>query len=137
MPHPNAAKGSLFESALAKYLKQQLGNAVRPRQAGHKDIGDIHISPFIVQAKNWKDTTAALNEGVKGAEAQAVNAHELYGVAVIKKRNAPIHQARVAMTLATFVRIVLRLRRAEDLLLRADPARYDEHARRTKEESNP
>ena len=123
MTSPNAAKGKAFERDTRRYLEAVFGRQVRrPHQEGFKDVGDLHLSPFVLQAKNYANVADALNVGVAGAEVQAVHAEEPFGVAVIKKRNAPIADARVAMTLRTFRDVVERLRRAEDptYLLRKD-----------------
>lgn len=136
MSSANAAKGSRTELEAVRYLQEVFGRAaIRPHQEGFKDVGDIHISPFVIQAKNWGNVTAALNEGVKGATEQAVNAEEPYGAALIKKRGAGIAESRVAMTLRTFRRVLVRLRRAEELLLRADPASFDRHMTLTEQEN--
>jgi hypothetical protein len=136
MPNPNGAKGSAFERDSRRFLEQVFGRAVRrPHAEGFRDVGDLHLSPFVIQAKNWKDTTAALNDGVKGAEIQAVHAGEPYGVAVIKKRQAPISEARIAMTFRTFRRLVARLLRAEDLLRRHAPDAYASHTQQIKDDA--
>lgn len=128
MPNPNGAKGSAHELAVRRFLEIFFGRDVRrPRAEGLKDVGDIHLSPFILQAKNWADTTSALNVGVRDAEAQAVHAQEDYGVAVIKKRGSNVSEARVAMTLRTFRDVVFRLLSAEALLRRHAPDAYDTH----------
>lgn len=93
------------------------------------------MPPFVIQVKNWGNVAAALNEGVKGALLQAVHAGEPFGVALIKKRGSGIAEARVAMTLRDFRRVAARLRRAEELLLRASPALFDQHASETQKEN--
>lgn len=119
MTSANGRKGKDFERHVFRYLAEVFGREVRrPHNEGFRDVGDVHLSPFAIQAKNWSDTTAALNAGVAGAEVQAVHAEEAYGVAVIKKRGASISEARVAMTLRTFRRIVRRLRLAEAFIRR-------------------
>jgi hypothetical protein len=126
--NPNGAKGAAHERAVRSYLEEVFGRAVRrPRAEGFKDVGDIHLSPFVLQAKNWADTTSALNEGVRGAEVQVVHAAEAFGVAVIKKRGSNIAEARVAMTLRTFRDLAARLLSAEEHLRRTDPYAYGLH----------
>ena len=122
MSNPNAAKGAAFERDGAAYLAEVFGRQVRrPHQEGYVDVGDIHLSPFVLQAKNWADVTSALTVGLAGAEAQAIAAAEPYGVVVIKKRRAPIAEARVAMSLRTFRSVTARLLNAEALLARHAP----------------
>lgn len=135
MANPNGAKGAQHERDTRRFLEAAFGRLVRrPHAEGFRDVGDIHLSPFVLQAKNWADTTAALNEGVKGAEVQAVHAAEPYGVAVIKKRGSNVSQARVAMTLATFRRVVARLLRAEALLRHHAPDAYVTHIDKIKDD---
>lgn len=126
MANPNARKGSDWERAVRRYLEEWFGRQVRrPRQEGFRDVSDLHLSPFVLQAKNWKDTTAALREGVNGAELQAVHAGEAYGVAVIKSRNKPAADGRVAMTLRTFRRVAHRILLAEKYLARHAPDAFE------------
>lgn len=127
--NPAKAKGDAFERDVWHYLRERFARmARRPHQEGFKDVGDLHLSPFILQAKNYADTTSALNIGVRDAELQAVHAEETYGVAVIKKRGASVAEARVAMTLRTFRDVVDRLLRAESLLERYAFDAYELHA---------
>lgn len=127
MTSANAAKGKGFERDVFRFLAERFGRDVRrPHQEGFKDTGDIHLSPVAIQAKNWSDTTAALNEGLKGAETQAIHAGEKYGVVVIKKRGSGVGEARVAMSLRTFRSLIGRLLQAERLLQRYAPEAYHE-----------
>jgi hypothetical protein len=132
----NSAKGSAFERDARTFLAVAFGRAVqRPHHEGFKDVGDLHLSPFVLQCKNYANVAEALNVGVAGAQIQAVHAGEPYGVALIKKRNSGIAEARVAMTLATFRRVVARLRRAEELLARHAPEVFHEiHLPETKKD---
>lgn len=128
MSNPNAAKGAQAERDVRAYLAEVFGRDVRrPHQEGFKDVGDLHLSPFVLQVKNYADIATALNVGLAGAAVQAVNAGEPYGVAIIKKRGANISEARVAMTLKTFRDVVGRMLRAERLLSRHAPDAYDHH----------
>lgn len=113
-------KGTAFESAL-----RNLGNEVlveeglpasiyRPAQEGFRDTGDLHgMSPFIGQAKAWKDLTGALREGVDGAQLQAHHAGEDFGVAFIKRPRKPIADAYAVLPAEVFFRLLARLRKAE------------------------
>lgn len=113
-------KGTAFESAL-----RDLGNDVleaegqgrpiyRPAQEGFRDTGDLHgMSPFIGQAKNYKDTVTALREGVDGAQAQKVHAGEDFGVAFIKRHRRPVADSYAVLPAREFFRLLARLRRAE------------------------
>lgn len=115
MTSANARKGKDFERDVFRFLAEIFGRTVRrPHPEGFLDVGDLHLSPFALQAKNYADVATALNVGVKGAEAQAVNAEEPFGAVVIKKRGASIAEARVAMSLRTFRALIHRLHEAEE-----------------------
>jgi hypothetical protein len=115
MANLNKAKGDRFELAITRYLAEVFGRQVRrPHQEGFRDVGDIHLSPFVLQAKDYSDVATALRVGVSGAEVQAVHAEEPYGVAVIKRRGKSAEHAYVAMSLSTFRAVVKRLRDAEE-----------------------
>ncbi len=122
MSNANARKGSRWEAAVRDFLREVFGRfVIRPRQEGYVDIGDLHLSPFVLQAKDWKTLAAALNEGLNGAEKQAKAAGEPFGAAVVKRRNKSVGLAYTVMTLATFRDLIARLRRAEELLARHAP----------------
>lgn len=109
MANPAKAKGTLFETAVERYLKDAGLRAYKPRQTGRYDIGDIHLEDdIILQAKAWANIATALVAGVKGATAQAGHAKREYGIAVIKKPRGAIADAYVVMPLHTFVKFVKR-----------------------------
>ncbi len=135
MSNPNKAKGDRWELAAVTYLREWLGrNVIRPRQEGYEDIGDIHISPFAIQAKD--EARHNFSGYVRDAEKQADAAGEDYGVALVKRRTVGPRLAYAVMTLETFRRVVTRLRRAEEQLLRASPALFDKHMAQTKKEND-
>jgi len=102
----NQAKGAAWERDIRTYLTETLGRHVvrRPRNEGFKDVGDIHVSPFVLQAKNVAAIT--LSAFVEAAEAQAVNADEPFGVAVVKRRGKGAADGYVVMSLRTFRRVL-------------------------------
>lgn len=109
MANPRKAKGTLFETEVVKALVTAGIPAVKPRQTGNRDVGDIHVDDdIILQAKAWSDYTTALNAGVQGAVKQAGHAKRPYGFAVIKKPRAAILDAYVVMPLSTFIRFLRR-----------------------------
>ena len=136
MTNANAAKGAKFERDVVRYLAEVFGRQVRrPHQEGYVDVGDIHLSPYAIQAKDYANVTTALTLGLTGAEAQAIAADEPYGVVVIKKRQASIADARVAMSLSTFRAVTARLLQAEALLARHAPEVFhEEHLPTIKEQ---
>ena len=109
---------SLIVRALGRFFGGRFGLAPRRvAQQGFNDTGDIHgISPFVIQAKAYKDLATALRLGVAGAVVQAERAGEDYGVAVIKKPRGAIGEAYAVMRLEDWARVLLRLRRAEENL---------------------
>lgn len=122
------AKGTAWESALRDYLRTMGLPAYRPAQEGRFDTGDLHgLEPFIGQAKNWKDTVAALRVGTEGAEAQAAHAGQDYGVNFVKRARAGTDRGYAVMTVRTFAAVLVRLRLAEDLLARQAPEHYAAH----------
>lgn len=106
MANPNKRKGTAWEVALRDFLNEALdglGKVYRPAQEGYKDTGDLHgLSPFIGQAKNWKDLPAALREGTDGAEKQATHAGETYGVAFIKRARRSTGEGYAVMKVRDF-----------------------------------
>lgn len=126
MANPNGDKGKRWERAVREYLAEVFGRAVRrPHQEGFLDVGDLHLSPFALQCKD--EARHTFSSYVDDAEAQAVNAGEPYGAAVVKRRNTGTGRAYVVQSLATFRRVAARLESAEDALRRADHTAYDRH----------
>jgi hypothetical protein len=122
------AKGTAWETALVRGLAGFFAgrHGLEPRrvaQSGRLDTGDLHgLSPFIAQAKSYRDIVAALREGLEGAEVQKVRAGEPYGVAFVKRPRKPTGEGYAVLTVVTFARLLLRLRRAEAHLERHAPA---------------
>lgn len=114
MANSNKAKGTRWESAVVGFLKERLGRKVfKPRQEGFRDVGDIHAPPFILQAKDWKDLTSALREGLAGAVVQAENAGFPFGAAVVKRARKPVGESYFVMTLDQARDLIVRLQEAE------------------------
>jgi hypothetical protein len=133
MSNPNKQKGTAYESALVRTLAAFWSGAygLAPRrvaQAGALDTGDLHgLSPYIAQAKNYRDIVAGLREGLEGAEVQKVRAGEPYGVAFVKRPRQPTGRGYAVQTVETWARVLLRLRRAEALLQAHSPVAYTQH----------
>lgn len=109
MANPRKDKGTLFETEVVKKLTEHGIRAVKPRQTGNKDVGDIHVEDdIILQAKAWSDYTTALNAGVQGATKQAEHAKRPFGIAIVKKPRGAILDAYVVMPLSTFIRFLRR-----------------------------
>ena len=125
MSNPSKRKGTEWEVALKDFLNGVLGHRTkvyRPAQSGFKDEGDLHgLSPFVGQAKNYKDLAAALREGTDGAETQAGHAGETYGVAFIKRARRSVAEGYAVMKVtswAEFFRDYLDLRDENEALRR-------------------
>jgi len=128
MSNPAKAKGTKYERDLVRGLAGFFAgrHGLEPRrvaQSGRLDTGDLHgISPFIGQAKAYRDIVAGLREGLDGAELQKVRAGEPYGVAFVKRPRKATGEGYAVLTVVTFARLLLRLRRAEAHLERHAPA---------------
>ncbi|GAA4981143.1 hypothetical protein [Actinopolymorpha pittospori] len=137
MSNPAKARGTRWETALVRALAAfwQLRYGLKPfkpRQEGRNDVGDLQgFSPFIGQAKDWASWQDAIREGLDGAERQRLNAGEAYGVAFVKRARRPVGAGYAVMTVATWARLLIRLRRAEYLLTRHAPEAFAAHAAET------
>lgn len=137
MANPNKAKGTRWESALVAALGAFFDGryGLKPRRTppeGLSDAGDLHgLSPFIAQAKDWRSWESAMREGLDGAERQKIHAGEPYGVAFVKRARKPAGGGYAVLTVATWARLLVRLKRAEAALAEADPERYAAHAEET------
>lgn len=115
MGSPAKRKGTAYESAVVKYLSEAGIPARRVAQHGQLDLGDVHgIDPFVGQCKAYKDLTAALRDGVAGANVQAARMGRPYGVAFVKRPGKPIADGYAVMDLATFTRLLSSIRTSDD-----------------------
>jgi hypothetical protein len=106
MSNPNKARGTRFEVAIVEFLQAAGLLAYAPRQFGPDDIGDVHVPPFIIQAKDYSDMIAAFRDGVEGSRIQKIHAKMPFGVAVVKRRRKPIADAYVVLRLGDFPDLV-------------------------------
>jgi len=113
MSNPQKAKGTRWETAVTRFLRDAGLYAYKPRQEGFRDVGDIHVPPFTLQAKDWKDLAGALREGTDGARAQRIHAGLPFGAAVIKRARRPVEDAYVVVRLGDFPDLVRALIAAE------------------------
>ena len=116
MSNPQKARGTKWERAVLAFCREHIDpRAYKPRQEGHKDIGDVHAGDLVIQCKDWKSWEAAIREGLDGARVQAVHAaassppHVRYGVAVVKRARRPVGDAYVVMALDDFAELVYAL----------------------------
>jgi hypothetical protein len=99
--------GQRFERDLELAFRQAGIRALRPRQSREVDIGDLHVGDdVVVQAKAWRNLAQGVREGLAGVAAQKRRAHRPIGVAIVKKPEAPILDAVVAMPLRDFIKLL-------------------------------
>lgn len=123
------ARGTAWESAIVTALKPLLPGIRRSVQTGRLDDGDLHgVSPWIIQAKNYKSWETAIREGLDGAERQKLVAREPFGVAFVKRARRGTLDGYAVTTVRTWALVLVRLRRAEALLLHHAPEAYEVHA---------
>jgi hypothetical protein len=107
MANPSKRKGSAFELDVVRYL-QANGHPYAERTYGAgrpDDRGDIDGIPgWVIECKNEKSTDLA--GWCTEAAAEAVNARRSWWAAIAKRRNRPVCDSYVVMTLAQFARLV-------------------------------
>ncbi|MFJ9408599.1 hypothetical protein [Streptomyces sp. NPDC101393] len=130
MTNRNKAKGTEWETAAADYLNETLGqykpnwrdgaralrwkdprdsnNVTRNVQSGAGDIGDLALWPFAGEAKNV--ATITLPAFIKQANVEARRAGADYGVVLIKARGKSTADGFAVMDIATFARVLAKLR---------------------------
>lgn len=128
MSNPNKRKGTAFETDMANFLNEELGqyvenwreaeykwrdprdpnNVTRNVQTGAKDVGDLALWPFAGECKN--EQTIRLSAYVEQANREARNAGADYGVAFVKARGKSTARAFAVMDAETFVKVLRELR---------------------------
>lgn len=112
MTNPNKDKGNRWERDVRAYLADTFGRLVRrPHAEGRFDVGDIHLDPFVIQAKD--EATHRFSAYIRAAEVQAERAEQPFGIAVVKQRGKGAAEGYVVMSLRTFRALADRLWRAE------------------------
>lgn len=107
MSNPAKNKGSRFERAIVEHLNHHgHPHAERCYGAGRPDDrGDIDGIPgWVIEAKNHR--RFALAEWMSELEAETRNARATHGALVIKRRQHPVGQSYVVMTLDTFAELL-------------------------------
>ena len=105
MSNPQKAKGTRWETAVTRFLIDAGLRAFKPRQAGRLDIGDIHVGPIVLQAKDYRDVVTGIREGTEGVREQRLHAGAPYGFAVVKRARKPVEDAYVVVRLGDFPKI--------------------------------
>lgn len=103
MTTPSKAKGTAFETAVRLYLDERGVVAFRTAMTGSKDEGDLLIPAWdaIMECKATKaiDLAGTVDE----ATIEGFNCQNRFGIAVIKRRMAPISKSYVVMPLDRFI----------------------------------
>lgn len=125
--NPSKAKGTAWEGAIRDYLVVHHNPRVhRNVQMGSKDVGDL--AGYYLHAVEAKaERTITLSDYVAQANREAGHAGQPFGCAVVKRRGANVAAGYVVRDLATDVRLVNRLRAAEQLLAAHLPIEYAAH----------
>ena len=113
MANANARKGNAWETKILNFLRDAGLYAVKPRQEGFLDVGDIHAPPFVIQAKDYKDLLAGIRAGVDGYQVQRSNARLPFGVAVVKRARKPVEDAYVVLRLGDLPDLIKAAQKAE------------------------
>lgn len=106
MTNPQKAKGTRWETAVVRYLRDAGLYAFKPRQEGFRDVGDIHVPPFTLQAKDYRDVVTALRNGIDGVQVQRLHAGLPFGAAVVKRARKPVEDAYLVMRLGDLPALV-------------------------------
>lgn len=124
MANPSKARGTAWESAIVTYLREHHNpDAHRNVQMGSKDIGDI--DGYYLHALEAKaEKTITLSDYIAQANREAVHAGQPFGCAVVKRRMKGTADGYVVRDVATDVRLMNRLRHAEDILRAIAPTVY-------------
>lgn len=106
MSNPNKDRGSRWERALATYFQESgFPEVDRIRGKGLRDVGDLGgLRSFVIEAKDWARPN--FPEFIRQAKTEAQNAGKPFGVAIQKKRRAPVGDALVLMDLDSFLRLL-------------------------------
>ena len=112
MSNPSKAKGSRWETAVAKYLRDNgWPEAFRLAPAGDADCGDIGgVRGWAFECRDRAKHD--LSKNVRDANQRAINKGAAFGCAVMKKREHGVGDGYVVMDLATFVEVLKALESA-------------------------
>ncbi|MEU3285621.1 hypothetical protein [Streptomyces longwoodensis] len=130
--NPSKQKGTRYEGEIRDFLNARGFEVKRVVQMGRADQGDLHGYPLhIIEAKSVKSFD--LPAFVRQADREAVNAGQPFGVVFIKKARASTADGYAVRSIATDVRLINRLRDAEQLLRDLAPETFERHNKRHQE----
>ena len=106
MANPSKDKGTRWENSVAQYFRDAgFTECFRMATAGENDAGDLGgIPDFAFECRDRAKLSLA--ENVSDANNRALNKGCDFGVAVMKKRNAPTASGYVVCDLETFTRLL-------------------------------
>lgn len=114
MSNPQKRKGTAWETAIVRFLREAGLYAIKPRQEGALDVGDVHVEGLVVlQAKDYRDLATGIREGVEGVRVQRGHAGLRFGFAVVKRARKPVEDAYVVMRLGDLPDLVRALAEQE------------------------
>ncbi|MFI9123837.1 hypothetical protein ACIGW0_31350 [Streptomyces bikiniensis] len=133
MSNPAKAKGTAWESLFTAYLREHHNpGAHRNVQMGSRDIGDV--AGYYLHAVEAKaEKTITLSDYIAQANREAVHAGQPFGCAVVKRRMKGVADGYVVRDVRTDVRLMNRLRDAEEILQAIAPTVYEDFEQRHRE----
>lgn len=128
MANPSKDRGTRYETAVVRYMREMTGDDRIERRAlhGSKDMGDIygiaaHGWEGIAECKAHKEVTPALvTEWREQTVAERENAGAGFGLLVVNVYRAPVWRSIVHVTLRDLARIALPLMVCDGWEARAD-----------------
>ena len=107
MTTPSKRKGSKYENDLCVYLRDQgFNQAARTPAGATADRGDINGIPnWTIEAKNRRDITAAIRDGLDQAHAARQVTGTRWAAAIVKRPRHPTADSYVIMTLADWTQL--------------------------------
>lgn len=128
MANPSKDRGTRYETAVVRYMREMTGDDRIERRAlhGSKDMGDIygiaaHGWEGIAECKAHKEVTPALvTEWREQTVAERENAGAGFGLLVVNVYRAPVWRSIVHVTLRDLARIALPLMVCDGWEERAD-----------------
>lgn len=128
MANANKGRGTRFETAVCRYMRDKLGDDRIERRAlhGSQDMGDLygiraHGWDGIAECKNHKCVTAGLIERWRDETlCERGNADAGFALLVVSVYRAPVERSRVHVTLRDLARIALPLGINDGFLESAD-----------------
>ncbi|MEW1551399.1 hypothetical protein [Streptomyces tsukubensis] len=125
MANPSKAKGTAWESAWTTYIREHHNpDAHRNVQMGVKDIGDVN-GYYLHAAELKAEKAITLASYIEQANREAVHAGQPYGCAVVKRRMKGVADGYVVRDVRTDVRLLNRMRDAEEILQSIAPTVYE------------